>query len=77
MPIRHRWRYSYIALPILEIGARRGWVFNAMPRPLYLQEGVWYPFYRRLCVYIVDIIIIKEIDFTKYQVEIARRRTIK
>jgi len=71
------WRCRCIAVPILEIGARSGWVFNAMPRPLYHQEGDWYPLYRRLRVYIDDIIIIKEVDFTKYQVEIARRRTIK
>jgi len=48
-----------------------------MLRPLYHQEGDWYPMYRRLCVYIDDIIIIKKVDFTKYQVEITRRRNVK
>jgi hypothetical protein len=69
-------RCRCIALPILEIGARKGWLFNAIPRPLYHQEGDWYPLQRRLCGYVDDIIIIKEVDFTKYQVEIARRRTV-
>jgi hypothetical protein len=28
-----------IAVPILDLGARRGWFVNPMPRPFYLGEG--------------------------------------
>jgi len=39
-----------IALPILSLGARRGWVFNAMPQPLYPQGKRCGTHYRAGCV---------------------------
>jgi hypothetical protein len=51
MPSRHRGevyvgirRYSSTHL---DPGARRGWVVNAKPLPLYPREKTRYPFYRR------------------------------